>query len=327
MRATGCWGAPMGRCRADFPLDTQWNDSMATIAELVKDEALVADSYERVKADLAALAVEELAQVNFDIQLGARTILGALPELRALRERMVKELPSFDIAAFDKLEDYTQALKFAQSGFLLATQPPDDLEQLLTEGAKMKERLVADVKSLSLYGLFDSNVLSQLRGGNGLDNLAVDLDLLSQAMTASWEKIQGKALTPLADVQTASRIGLRLTRIAGLRDQGPARLAAATELRMRAFTTVVRTYDEVRHAVFYLRRREDDADSIAPSLYPGKARRKVVQPPPEVPSAQTTGGASTPSAAGTTPAAADGAHNDAAHPATPAAGSAGGPFV
>ena len=306
---------------------------MATIAELVKDEALVADSYERVKEDLAALAVDELAQVNFDIQLGARTILGALPELRALRERMVKELPAFDVAAFDKLEDYTQALKFAQSGFLLATQPPDDLEQLLAEGAKMKERLVADVKSLSLYGLFDSNVVAQLRGGNGVDNLAVDLELLSQAMTANWAKIQGKALTPLADVQTASRIGLRLTRIAGLRDQGPARLAAATELRMRAFTTVVRTYEEVRHAVGYLRRREDDADSIAPSLYPGKSRRKVVEPTPEVPPTATPGGVSAAPAAGTTSAAAGGAtaaggaSNGAAHAATPAAGGASGPFV
>lgn len=300
---------------------------MATIAELVKDEALVADSYERVKEDLAALAVDDLAQVNFDIQLGARTILGALPELRALRERMVKELPAFDLAAFDKLEDYTQALKFAQSGFLLATQPPDDLEQLLAEGAKVKERLVADVKSLSLYGLFDSNVLSQLRGGNGLDNLAVDLDLLSQAMTANWAKIEGKALTPLADVQTASRIGLRLTRIAGLRDQGPARLAAATELRMRAFTTVVRTYEEVRHAVGYLRRREGDADLIAPSLYPGKSRRKAVEQTPEVPPAPTTGGEAPAPAAGTSPAAPAGASNGATHPATPAAGSAGGPFV
>jgi len=161
----------------------------------------------------------------------------------------------------------------------------------------------------------------------------VDLELLSQAMTANWAKIQGKALTPLADVQTASRIGLRLTRIAGLRDQGPARLAAATELRMRAFTTVVRTYEEVRHAVGYLRRREDDADSIAPSLYPGKSRRKVVEPTPEVPPTATPGDVSTAPAAGTTVAAAggataaSGASNGAAHAATPAGNGASGPFV
>ena len=193
----------------------------------------------------------------------------------------------------------------------------------------MKERLVADVKALSLYGLFDGNVLAQLRGGNGLDNLAVDLDLLSQSMKGNWPKIQGKALTPLADVETASRIGLRLTRIAGLRDQGPARLAAATELRMRAFTTVIHTYEEVRHAVGYLRRREDDADLIAPSLYPGKSRRKVVEPAAEVPPAPATPGTSPAPAAGTTPAVAGTASNGGVHTAVPTAGvgNAGGPFV
>jgi hypothetical protein len=52
-------------------------------------------------------------------------------------------------------------------------------------------------------------------------------------------------------------------------------LAAATELRMRAFTVLVRTYDEARAAIGYLRRKEDDADTIAPNLYPGRpARRK-----------------------------------------------------
>jgi hypothetical protein len=246
-----------------------------TIAELVKDEALVADGYERVKGDLAAVPVDQLVQINLDIQQGTRTILGALPEMQALRERIVAELPAFDIAAFDKLEDYVQALRYAQTGFLIASQPPDDLEQLLEDGGKLKARLEADARSLSLYGLFSAKKLEQLKGGNGLDNLAQDLELLSRALMDSWEQIQGKALTPLEDVQTAARIGLRLTRIAGLRDQGPARLAAATELRMRAFTVVLRTYEEARAAIGYLRRSQDDLETIAPTLYPGKGRRKA----------------------------------------------------
>lgn len=44
-----------------------------------------------------------------------------------MRERLVKELPTFDIARFDMLEDYALALAFAQSKYLFATQPPDDL--------------------------------------------------------------------------------------------------------------------------------------------------------------------------------------------------------
>lgn len=247
---------------------------MNEISRLASDESLVADSYERVKGDLAALPADQFVQLNVDVQFATRTILGSLPEMRTLRERMVKELPAFDVAAFDRLEDYVQALKFAQSGFQIATQPPDDLEALVETGGKLHDRLLADAKALGQYGLFDVKQLEKLKGGNGFNNLAEDLELLSRAMTSGWETIKGKALTPFEDVQAASRIGLRLTRIVGLREQGPARLAAATELRLRAFTLVSRTYEEAREAIGYLRRRESDLESIAPTLYPGKSRRK-----------------------------------------------------
>lgn len=270
---------------------------MVTISELVRSEALVADGYERVKGDLAALPVDQLVQVNLDIQQATRTILGALPEMQELRERIVAELPAFDIAAFDKLEDYVQALKFAQSGYQIAAQPPDDLDALLEEGGKLKARLTADANALAQYGLFSAKKLEQLKGGQGLNNLAEDLELLSRAMMDSWPQIQGKALTPFEDVQTASRIGLRLTRIAGLREQGPARLAAATELRMRAFTLVQRTYEEARAAIGYLRRAQEDLETIAPTLYPGRSRRRIK----EEENTQVPEGSVPPPAAGSSP--------------------------
>lgn len=247
---------------------------MSSIAELVKDEALVAEGYERVKADLAALRLDDLEQLNVDAQSATRTILGALPEIRGLRER-IKDLPAFDIAAFDKLEDYVQAFRFAQSGFQIATQPVDGFEELTAAGEELRERLEADARALALYKLFDGGQLANLKGGKGVNNLAEDLEMLSRAMLANWDKIQGKALTPLEDVQTASRISLRLTRMIGLREQGPARLAAATELRLRAFNLVLRTYEEARDAIRYLRRREGDLEDIAPTLYPGRGKRRA----------------------------------------------------
>jgi hypothetical protein len=252
---------------------------MSTIADLVKDEALVAEGFERVKADLAAVPADQLSKVNVDVQSATRTILGALPEIKGLRERIVKELPQFDIASFDKLEDYVQALKFAQSGYQIASEPADELVELTEAGNGLRERLLADAKALALYKLFDGSQLDKLKGGNGFNNLAEDLELLSRAMLANWQKIQGKALTPLEDVQAASRIGLRLTRLAGLREQGPARLAAAVELRQRAFFLLARTYEEARDAIRFLRRREADLEDIAPNLYSGKGRRKPEEEP------------------------------------------------
>jgi hypothetical protein len=210
--------------------------------------------------------------------------LPSRPEARkALRPRIEKELPSFDLAAFDKLEDYAWALSYAQSLYLTATQPPGEL--------------------------------------------AEDLQILAIAMQANWAKIQGKAPTTAADLDTALRMSARLMRIVGLREQGPAQLAAATDQRLRAFTLVLNVYDDARRAVGYLRAREDDADSIAPALHPGRPRRK--QPDPPAPTANTPPSPAMPPATptGTAPsltATSTGAGTDATKTAS---GNSQGPFV
>ena len=213
--------------------------------------------------------------------MASQTILGALPEIKNLRGRMVKELPAFDAAQFDKLEDYVLALVFVQSRYVMATQPDDDLQILFTEASKLRERLVADAQALSLRGLFDTRKLAALKGANGYKNVALDLQALSSELESIWPKIEGKCPTTLDDLKAATQMSPRLTRVVGLREQAPAVLAALTEERMRAFTLLLKVYDEARSAVSYLRRHEGDVDSIAPLLYTGKStRRKATEPDP-----------------------------------------------
>jgi hypothetical protein len=269
---------------------------MSTLNEKLRDEALVAEAYERVKVDLEAVPADQLVQLNVDVHAATRAILGALPEMQALRGRLIEALPEFDAEAFDKLEDYVWALRYAQATYYIATQPPDDLEEMTAEGTKLRDRMVADMKALQAFGLIGSKALDSLKGGLGFNNLAIDLDILARAMTEEWTKISAHAHTTLEEVNTAYRIGARLTRIAGLREQGPARLAAATELRMRAFTVLLRTYEEARDAIGYVRRHQDDVDSIAPSLYPGRPRRREIEEVPVTPvpvPATTPGGNAT----------------------------------
>lgn len=244
---------------------------MAT-QEVAVNEALVAEAYERVKGELAALKAEEVETPTLDIHAAVKTVLGALPEIEALRERMVKELPAFDVAAFDKLEDYALALSRAHALYQMATTSPNELDQVVAEAAKVRERLVASARGLVLFGLFDARKVEQLKHGNGFANVAQDLQALSAAFEESWPKIEGKTPITLESVHAASRLALRLTRLVGLREQGTPAQAEATDLRRRAFTLMSRTYEDARAAVRFLRRREDDAESIAPTLYT-KVRR------------------------------------------------------
>jgi hypothetical protein len=82
----------------------------------------------------------------------------------------------------------------------------------------------------------------------------------------------------------------RLTRVVGVREQSPTVVAALTDERLRAFTQLIKAYDDARAAVSYLRRREGDVDEIGPNLYTGNTKpRKVNDPatsPPAVPPGQ-----------------------------------------
>jgi hypothetical protein len=123
---------------------------MANVVNRAGNEALVKDAYERVKAEWRKLDASQLPpQVNLDLQLALQTILGALPEMKTLRQRMA-ELPGFDVAQFDKLEDHTLGLMFVQARFMMATQPPSDLAELIGEAERLRTLLFADARTLAV---------------------------------------------------------------------------------------------------------------------------------------------------------------------------------
>lgn len=72
-------------------------------------------AYERVRPELDALTSDELIAVNLDIEKAVVAIVAAMPRVNALRPRIERELPMFDIQSFDKLEDYAWALSHTQT--------------------------------------------------------------------------------------------------------------------------------------------------------------------------------------------------------------------
>jgi hypothetical protein len=254
---------------------------MAEINQAVVDEGTVSASdadaaYERVLPELQALSPGELIPINLDIPSMVTTTLGALPEIRALRPDIEKNLQTFDLAAFDKLEDYALALKSANGRYLSTLIPSDELKTLVEEAAEVRETLVLDATALARRGILDSSQLRELRGPVGYKNLSTDLETLANALRGSWAKVQGQSAVKLAELTRASNLSTELLRVVGLREQGPGAVSAAADIRVRAFTLLSRTYDAARRAVMYLRWSFNDVDGIAPSLYAGRSngRRK-----------------------------------------------------
>jgi hypothetical protein len=90
--------------------------------------------------------------------------------------------------------------------------------------------------------------------------------------------------------------------LVGAREQVPAALALVSLQRQRNFTLFASAYDQARRAIIYLRWDEQDVDTIAPSLYAGRNRKKdAAHPPAPVPVTGTVAPADT-AAASTAPA-------------------------
>jgi len=247
----------------------------------VLNERLVAEGYERVKADLAALGEDDVLAVNLDVQMMVNALLGALPRIQKLRDRLAQALPELNLKQIDKLEDYVQALVFTNAKYQLATKGPDNVDELLEEATRVREKLLANAQALSHSDLFDENSLAGLKGANGLRNVSQDVQALSTALLDAWPRLVGKTTLTEEELKNASRIAFHLSRAAGIKEQSPEIVAAATDLRRRAFTLVFETYEEVRVAIAYVRRREGDANSIAPVLYQNKPKKKVDVDAPE----------------------------------------------
>jgi hypothetical protein len=231
---------------------------------------LFEEPYRRHLQEFQALAPEELTPVNLDIATVVTTVLGSLPEILALAPEISRELPYFDLNRVRSLESYAMALSHANTLYLLANQPPDALQPLVDEGTKLRELLLTDATALIQRGRLNGNRLKDLKGPIGHRNLATDLQILTMLFRESFAEVEGKCATTRDELNRAELVAAGILRAVGLKEQGTALIASTSDIRARALTLLLRVYDSARRVVAYLRWNENDADSIAPSLYAGR---------------------------------------------------------
>jgi hypothetical protein len=294
------------------------------------EERLFAESYQRMAPRMAALDPAELQAVNLDITSSVATALGALPEVRAIRPQIVDQLPRLDLTDIDELEDIAMALSYANTQYLTACAPPDDFQQLTDEGLELRDTLRGEAEQLARRGRINPQSLKELSGASGYKNLAKDLQILCSVLRENWPQIDGKCGTTLAELEQTERVSGRILRSVGLREQAPVAVSGVAENRQRAYTLFVRTYDDVRRAVSFLRWKEGDADLVAPSLWAGRGGRRkpdVIEPVASGSGAPATNASAGGAATGTAPAAGKAAGEAAATAPSTAAQHANEPFL
>ena len=255
------------------------------------------EAYESNLDAIRAVPEARYALIIVDVPSMVTTLLGAWKEIRPLRGELITHLPTFEIGLFDKLEPYTLALGHAQTAYQTANEPPASLIELGNTVLKTREVLVAEVTLLTARGLVDAVVLNELKGTNGYKNTAFDVFALSNILKNRWSVISTRTHVTREELDEAeNQADLLLTRY-GEREQAPVVAAQTVRDRQAAYTLVMEIYEEVRAAIAYLRRKQGDADSIAPSLYLGRTSAKKNPSEATAPTTEAAPAATTPAVA------------------------------
>jgi hypothetical protein len=236
-------------------------------------DPFVAD-YEASAAARAALEPAQLVMMNIDVQELVPAVLASAHRISSLRPTIVEQLPQFDIARFDMLPSLAQSLAYAHSLFLSASTTPQTLPQLAERAIELREMLLLDVTGLTKRGLIAGAPLSDLKGVVGYANVSSDLRVLTNIYQANWPVVVGKTAVQLTELNEAALLFRQMTSGVAERHQQSVVLATASDQRQRAYTLVVRAYEDARRAVTYVRSAAGDAEKLAPSLWKGRGGRR-----------------------------------------------------
>jgi len=98
---------------------------------------------------------------------------------------------------------------------------------------------------------------------------------LVEVLREAWPTVADKTGLTESELTQAEALGEQLSRGVALQNSPIEQLKKLAELRDRAFTVLVRAYGQVRHALQYLRRENNDAERYSPSLYGCRRPRKA----------------------------------------------------
>jgi hypothetical protein len=231
-------------------------------------------AFSRLVEEIRAVPDDDLSAVNLDVMAIVRTTEGVLPKIAPQRPLIVELLPKFDIQVFDTLEDHALALGHTQTVYEQSLEPLPTMQPLADEATAIREILLSEVTTLIKRELIAPAAVSHLKGANGYKNLSSDLFSLSEVFRGNWDRVSARTAIKLEELDAAENLADKINKAIGLREQSPELQASAARDRQAAYTLCLEAYNEVRAAIAYVRRKQDDVDSIMPSLYAGRGNGK-----------------------------------------------------
>lgn len=238
-----------------------------------------AEAYHKVLPELRALSPAELRRLPLDLRKAVTTALGVAHTVTVDMLDVLRGAHGFDGAVLARLADYARAADHADALHTIATLPPNELPELREEATALRSTLLTTATLLTKRGHLPEGALDNLSGAVGHHNLAADLRALVSLFQAHGAAPEVKRRIKESDLVDAEALADRIRDQVSLRGRDGNSVAEASDLRLRALTLLVRSYDRVRRWVVFARWEHGDADTIAPSLYAGRVRKAKEKAP------------------------------------------------
>jgi hypothetical protein len=230
-----------------------------------------------LRAELDAMPESRIQRRNtLDASLAVETVLGKLPDLRRLRPLLAERYGETAGQAIDRLPLLASATKRSTVELTLV-RPITDLSPLSKEVVAMHALLLADAQAMANRGVLDLSRLDTCRSLVGYRNQYHSLLSIEALLRDAWPRVASRTFLTEADLDRARMLGQQMMAALGLRESSSA-AGAANEVRIRALSLLVETYEEVRRNVTHLRWHEGDADALAPSLWTAQRGRRSARP-------------------------------------------------
>ncbi len=246
-----------------------------------------------MKAELGALDPNKLGIFNLDTTFAATAALRAHAAIEALLPLLTK-LFDFDRRHVDQLKTYAHALIHANALVIAHSPETSNFDALAVQARALREEWLNVSEVLVGRGLVKKATIDKIREGQGNLDLIADVSALLVIAKAH----EDGALVRHDDVALATKLVAELPAAYAQHTGKDPNLEPLLQLRRAIGAVLVFAYSEIVHALRYVRRAEEDADTIAPSLYVprGSAKKSATDTDSPTPApAPTPGPAPTPS--------------------------------
>lgn len=223
-------------------------------------------------AELEAIPQQQIEPIRLDIMDATGKGQAVSEKVKLFRDRIAEELGEGFAIHVDRLPKAALACSATHALHLTKVQGAN-AEKLIVDMLQTRRVLSAEAQILVAKKKLSATTLAELVGGNGYKAACLDVLQLVAALRANWAAIESATPVTRAELEAAESLAHKVSAMLSDSELSTASPETA-DLRQRAYTFFIRTYDEVRRAMTFMRWEENDVDDFAPSLFAGRTRKR-----------------------------------------------------